>query len=55
VLGPAVPAGSALPHGAFIEPTKDAVLKEHAKLTAQRTPENAMDRLLGRPRHLEEA
>ena len=31
-----------------LEPTKDAVLKEHAKLTAQSTPENAMDRLLGR-------
>ena len=31
-----------------LEPTKDAVLKEHAKLTAQNTPENAMERLLGR-------
>jgi len=31
-----------------IEPTKGAVLKEHAKLTAQSTPENAMERLLGR-------
>ena len=31
-----------------LEPTKDAVLKEHAKLTALSTPENAMDRLLGR-------
>lgn len=31
-----------------LEPTKDAVLKEHAKLTAQNMPETAMDRLLGR-------
>ena len=31
-----------------LEATKDAVLKEHAKLTAQNMPENAMDRLLGR-------
>ena len=32
----------------LLEPTKDAVLKEHAKLTAQNMPEAAMDRLLGR-------
>lgn len=31
-----------------LEPTKDAVLKEHARLTAQNMPESAMDRLLGR-------
>jgi type I restriction enzyme M protein len=31
-----------------LEPTKDAVLKEHAKLTAQNTPAKAMERLLGR-------
>lgn len=31
-----------------LEPTKDRVLAEHAKLTAQGTPEKAMDRLLGR-------
>lgn len=31
-----------------LEPTKDAVLKEHARLVAQNMPENAMDRLLGR-------
>ena len=32
----------------LLEPTKDAVLKEHAKLTAQNMPEAAMGRLLGR-------
>ena len=31
-----------------LEPTKDAVLKEYEKLTAQNMPESAMDRLLGR-------
>ena len=31
-----------------LEPTKDAVLKEHARLEARETPEPAMDRLLGR-------
>lgn len=31
-----------------LEPTKDAVLKEYARLTAQNMPENAMERLLGR-------
>src|SRR5258706_12638193 len=31
-----------------LEPTKDAVLKEYAKLTAQNMPESAMERLLGR-------
>jgi type I restriction enzyme M protein len=31
-----------------LEPTKDAVLKEYARLTAQHMPENAMERLLGR-------
>ncbi len=31
-----------------LEPTKDAVLKEFAKLTAQNMPESAMERLLGR-------
>ena len=31
-----------------LEPTKERVLKEHAKLVARDTPENAMDRLLGR-------
>ncbi|RUT87467.1 MULTISPECIES: class I SAM-dependent DNA methyltransferase [unclassified Mesorhizobium] len=31
-----------------LEPTKDAVLKEHAKLTAQNIPASAMERLLGR-------
>lgn len=31
-----------------LEPTKDAVLKEYARLTAQKMPENAMERLLGR-------
>ena len=31
-----------------LEPTKDAVLKEHAKLEARQTPEAAMDRLLGK-------
>jgi type I restriction enzyme M protein len=30
-----------------LEPTKDAVLKEYARLTAQHMPENAMERLLG--------
>ncbi len=32
----------------LLEPTKDSVLKEHAKLTAQNMPETAMERLLGR-------
>lgn len=31
-----------------LEPTKDAVLKEYDKLTAQNMPESAMERLLGR-------
>ena len=31
-----------------LEPTKDAVLKQREKLEAQRTPEAAMDRLLGK-------
>ncbi|MBL4929021.1 N-6 DNA methylase [Fuscibacter oryzae] len=31
-----------------LEPTKDAVLREHAKLTAQNMPEAAMERLLGK-------
>lgn len=31
-----------------LEPTKNAVLKESAKLIAQKTPDSAMDRLLGR-------
>ena len=31
-----------------LEPTKDDVLKEYEKLTAQKMPESAMDRLLGR-------
>src|SRR5690554_1135878 len=31
-----------------LEPTKDAVLKAYEKLTAQNTPESAMERLLGR-------
>ena len=31
-----------------LEPTKDAVLKEYERLTAQDMPESAMDRLLGR-------
>ncbi len=31
-----------------LEPTKAVVLKEYARLTAANTPENAMDRLLGR-------
>ncbi|MER8770376.1 type I restriction-modification system subunit M [Mesorhizobium sp. M0960] len=31
-----------------LEPTKDAVLREYAKLTAQNMPESAMERLLGR-------
>lgn len=31
-----------------LEPTKDAVLKEYDKLTAQKMPESAMERLLGR-------
>ncbi len=31
-----------------LEPTKAAVLKEYERLTAANTPENAMDRLLGR-------
>lgn len=31
-----------------LEPTKDAVLKEYARLTAQNMPESAMERLLGR-------
>ncbi len=31
-----------------LEPTKDAVLKEYEKLTAQNMPESAMERLLGR-------
>src|SRR5690554_4459240 len=31
-----------------LEPTKEAVVKEHQKLTAQNLPESAMDRLLGR-------
>lgn len=31
-----------------LEPTKDAVLKEYERLTAQNMPENAMERLLGR-------
>ncbi|WEK40520.1 MAG: class I SAM-dependent DNA methyltransferase [Candidatus Brevundimonas colombiensis] len=32
----------------LLEPTKAAVLKQHAKLVAANTPANAMDRLLGR-------
>ncbi|WP_255561398.1 type I restriction-modification system subunit M [Pseudohoeflea coraliihabitans] len=32
----------------LLEPTKDAVLKEYKKLTAQNVPESAMERLLGR-------
>ncbi|TIR35247.1 MAG: SAM-dependent DNA methyltransferase [Mesorhizobium sp.] len=31
-----------------LEPTKNAVLKEHAKLTAQNMPENAMEKLLSK-------
>ncbi|MDX1521865.1 MAG: class I SAM-dependent DNA methyltransferase [Anaerolineae bacterium] len=31
-----------------LEPTKDAVLKQHTKLEAQGMPENAMERLLGK-------
>ncbi len=31
-----------------LEPTKDAVLKQYAKLTAQDMPDSAMERLLGR-------
>ena len=31
-----------------LEPSKEAVLKQHARLTAQNMPENAMDRLLGK-------
>ena len=31
-----------------LEPTKDAVLKEYEKLSAQNTPQSAMERLLGR-------
>src|SRR5690606_36870927 len=31
-----------------LEPTKNAVLKEYEKLTAQNMPESAMERLLGR-------
>ncbi|CAH2409091.1 type I restriction-modification system subunit M N-terminal domain-containing protein [Mesorhizobium escarrei] len=31
-----------------LEPTKHAVLKEHAKLTAQKKPESAMDNLLSK-------
>jgi len=31
-----------------LEPTKDRVLAEHAKLSARDTPENAMERLLGK-------
>jgi type I restriction enzyme M protein len=31
-----------------LEPTKAAVLEEYERLTAENTPENAMDRLLGR-------
>jgi len=31
-----------------LEPTKDAVLKEYARLTANNTPESAMEKLLGR-------
>jgi type I restriction enzyme M protein len=31
-----------------LEPTKDAVLREHAKLTAQNMPENAMEKLLSK-------
>ncbi|RWM88945.1 MAG: SAM-dependent DNA methyltransferase [Mesorhizobium sp.] len=31
-----------------LEPTKDAVLKEHAKLNAQNMPENAMEKLLSK-------
>lgn len=31
-----------------LEPTKNAVLKQYEKLVAQNTPQNAMDRLLGR-------
>jgi type I restriction enzyme M protein len=31
-----------------LEPTKDAVLREYARLTAQNMPESAMERLLGR-------
>ena len=31
-----------------LEPTKDAVLKDYERLTAQDMPENAMHRLLGR-------
>src|ERR1700731_4162499 len=31
-----------------LEPTKDAVLAEHARLTAANTPENAIPRLLTR-------
>jgi type I restriction enzyme M protein len=32
----------------LLEPTKDAVLKEHQKLIKQKTPQSAMERLLGR-------
>jgi type I restriction enzyme M protein len=31
-----------------LEPTKDAVLKQYKKLTAQKMPRNAMERLLGK-------
>jgi type I restriction enzyme M protein len=31
-----------------LEPTKDAVLTEYKRLTAQNVPESAMERLLGR-------
>ncbi|SEN04745.1 type I restriction enzyme M protein [Bradyrhizobium sp. OK095] len=31
-----------------LEPTKDAVLKQYKKLTAQKMPKNAMERLLGK-------
>jgi type I restriction enzyme M protein len=31
-----------------LEPSKEAVLRQYAKLTAQNMPENAMDRLLGK-------
>jgi type I restriction enzyme M protein len=32
----------------LLEPTKDAVLKEHRKLVKQKTPQSAMEKLLGR-------
>lgn len=35
-----------------LEPTKDAVLKQHQKLLAKDTPEKAMHRLLGKAVHL---